>query len=94
MRSKENVIEKGIRMYESPYIPLGPFKLRLPGIHYKIEFVEFFQGILIGATALSAIPYLTEYLGIPYELAWSCVIIETGLDNANPTSYIKLSIDF
>ena len=36
MRSKENVIEKGIRMYESPYIPLGPFKLRLPGIHYKI----------------------------------------------------------
>lgn len=79
MRSKENVIEKGIRMYESPYIPLGPFKLRLPGIHYKIEFVEFFQGILIGATALSAIPYLTEYLGIPYELAWSCVIIETLL---------------
>lgn len=75
MISKENVI----CMYELPYIPFGPFKLRIPGIHYKMEFVEFFQGILIGATALSSIPYLTEYLGIPYELAWSCVIIETFL---------------
>ena len=79
MRKEENVIGKGIGMHELSYIPLGPFKLRMPGIHYKIEFVEFFQGILIGATALSSIPYLTEYLGIPYELAWSCVIIETFL---------------
>lgn len=61
---KENV---GV---ELPYIPLGPFKLRLPGIHYRLEFVELFQGLIIGTTALSAVPYMTEYLGLPYELAW------------------------
>lgn len=62
-----------------PYIPLGPFQLRIPGIHYRIEKVEFFQGIILGATALSSIPYMTDCLGLPYELAWSCVIIEVFL---------------
>lgn len=61
---------------ELPYIPLGPFQWRIPGLHFRIEYVEFFQGLILGATALSSIPYLTDYLGIPYELAWSCVIIE------------------
>ena len=26
---------------ELPYIPLGPFQWRIPGIHYKLEYVEF-----------------------------------------------------
>lgn len=64
---------------ELPYIPLGPFQWRIPGIHYRIEKVEFFQGLILGATALSSIPYMTDYLGLPYELAWSCVIIEVFL---------------
>lgn len=64
---------------ELPYIPLGPFQWRIPGIHYSIEKVEFFQGIILGATALSSIPYMTDCLGLPYELAWSCVIIEVFL---------------
>lgn len=64
---------------ELPYIPLGIFKLRLPGIHYKLEYVEFLQGLIIGTTALASLPYMTEYMGLPYELAWSCVIIETFL---------------
>ena len=64
---------------ELPYIPLGPFEWRIPGIHYRIEKVEFFQGIILGATALSSIPYMTDCLGLPYELAWSCVIIEVFL---------------
>lgn len=64
---------------ELPFIPMGPFKLRLPGVHYKVEKVEFIQGVIIGVTALSAIPYMTEYLGLPYDLAWGCVIIETFL---------------
>lgn len=64
---------------ELPYIPLGPFQWRIPGIHYCIEKVEFFQGIILGATALSSIPYMTDCLGLPYELAWSCVIIEVFL---------------
>ena len=57
------------RENELPYIPFGPFQIRLPFIHYKIESVEFIQGL----------PYLEQYLGLPYELAWSCVIIETFL---------------
>lgn len=61
---------------ELPFIPLGPFKWRIPGVHYRIEYVEFFQGLILGATALSSIPYLTDTLGLPYELAWSCVILE------------------
>lgn len=64
------------RENELPYIPLGPFQWRIPGIHYKLEYVEFFQGLILGATALSSIPYMTDTLGLPYELAWSCVIIE------------------
>lgn len=64
---------------ELPFIPAGPFKLRLPFIHYSIEYVEFIQGLILGVTGLSAIPYLMQYLGLPYELAWSCVILEVAL---------------
>lgn len=64
---------------EMPFIPLGPFKLRIPFIHYKLEKVEFIQGLIIGVTALSAIAYMTDYMGLPYELAWSCIIIEVLL---------------
>ena len=28
------------RANELPYIPLGPFQWRIPGVHYKIEYVE------------------------------------------------------
>lgn len=62
-----------------PYCPCGPFKLRLPFIHYKLEYVEFIQGLILGVTGLSSVPYLIDYLGLPYELAWSCVILEVGL---------------
>lgn len=64
---------------ELPYIPLGPFKGRIPFVHFKLEYVEFMQGLIIGTTALSSIPYMTDYMGLPYELAWSCVIIEVAL---------------
>lgn len=67
------------RENELSYIPFGPFQVRLPFIHYKIESVEFIQGLILGVTALSAVPYLEQYLGLPYELAWSCVILETML---------------
>ena len=65
--------------HELPYIPFGPFKIRLPFFHYKIEKVEFIQGLVLGVTGLSSVPYLMEYLGLPYELAWSCVIIDVFL---------------
>lgn len=64
---------------ELPYIPCGPFKVRFPFIHYKVESIEFIQGLILGVTALASVPYLEQYLGLPYELAWSCVIIDTFL---------------
>ena len=56
------------RENELPYIPFGPFQIRFPFIHYKIESVEFIQGLILGVTALAAVPYLEQYLGLPYPL--------------------------
>lgn len=60
---------------EQPYIPAGIFKIRLPFIHYKWEWSEALQGVLMCATCLGAIPILTEVLGVPFDIAWSMVII-------------------
>lgn len=60
----------------SPYIPCGPFQIRFPFIHYRIEKSEFIQGLIIGSTALVGTYFLTEYFGLPYELAYTIVIIE------------------
>jgi len=60
---------------EQPHIKLGVFKLRIPIIHYKLELPESLQAVLMVATCLGAIPILTEYLGLPYEIAWAMVII-------------------
>lgn len=60
---------------EQPYIPAGIFKIRLPFIHYRWEISECLQAILMCATCLGAIPILEEVLGVPYEIAWSMVII-------------------
>lgn len=76
---EEDSVDNLLIKNELPYIPFGPFKIRLPFFHYKIEKVEFIQGLILGVTGLSSVPYLMEYLGLPYELAWSCVIIEVFL---------------
>lgn len=60
---------------EQPYFSAGIFKIRFPFVHYKWEWSEAFQAILMCATCLGAIPILTEVLGVSFELAWSMVII-------------------
>ncbi len=60
---------------EQPYWAAGIFKIRLPFIHYKWEWSETLQALLMCATCLGAIPILTSTLGISFELAWSMVII-------------------
>ncbi len=60
---------------EQPYFPLGPFKVRLPFVHYRWEWPEALQALLMCSTCLGAIPVLTEILGVPFEIAWSMVII-------------------
>lgn len=67
-RNREN-------MQESPYIPLGPFKLRLPFIHYRFEWPDYVQGLLLCAVDLAAIPLMTELLGMPFEVALAVVML-------------------
>lgn len=67
--------------YEQPFFKTGPFKLRIPFIHYKLGAPEALQGVLMCATCLGAIPILMEVLGLPFELAWSMVIINGLLYN-------------
>lgn len=54
---------------EQPYIPMGLFKLRLPFIHYKWEWPEALQGMILVAVALGSIPVHQEVLGVPFEVA-------------------------
>jgi hypothetical protein len=60
---------------EQAYIPLGPFKLRIPLVHWKWEWPEALQALVLCATCLGAIPVLTEYLGVSFEVALTMVII-------------------
>lgn len=60
---------------ESPYIPLGPFKVRLPFIHYNFELPDYLQGLLMCAVDLAAIPLMTELLGMPFEVALAVVML-------------------
>lgn len=60
---------------EQPYIPLGPFKFRLPFIHYKFEFADYIQGLVMCTVCLSIIPVLQETLGMPFEVALAIVVL-------------------
>ncbi len=64
---------------EQPYWPAGPFKIRLPFIHYRWEFAEMIQGLFMFVVSLAMIPLLEKYLGMPYEAALAfCVIAGVG----------------
>ncbi|WP_053956150.1 hypothetical protein [Inediibacterium massiliense] len=60
---------------EQPYIPAGPFKIRIPFIHYRFEWADYIQGLLMCAVCLGAIPMLQEYLGMPFEIAMAVVLL-------------------
>lgn len=60
---------------EQPFWPAGPFKIRLPFVHYRFELADYFQGLLMCAVCLSAIPMLQEYLGMPFEVALAVVVL-------------------
>ena len=64
---------------EQPYWPMGPFKLRLPLIHYRWEYPEMIQGLIMFVVGLAMIPLLQKYLAMPYEAALAfCVIAGIG----------------
>lgn len=64
---------------EHPYWPLGPFKVRLPFVHYRIEIPEAVQALIMFVVSLGMIPLLQQYLGMPYEAALAgCFICGIG----------------
>ncbi|OLO27585.1 xanthine/uracil/vitamin C permease [Alkalihalophilus pseudofirmus] len=60
---------------EHPYWPVGPFKVRLPFVHYRWEKAEFIQALIMFVVSLGMIPLLTEYLGLPYQVALAYVVV-------------------
>ncbi|WP_286238036.1 xanthine/uracil/vitamin C permease [Neptuniibacter halophilus] len=54
---------------EQPYWKAGPFKIRLPFVHYRWETPEMIQGLVMFVVGLAMIPLLEKYLGMPYEAA-------------------------
>lgn len=60
---------------EQPFWSAGPFKIRLPFIHYRWEIPEMIQGLFMFVVSLGMIPLLEQYLGMPYDAALAfCVI--------------------
>lgn len=60
---------------EQPYWSAGPFKIRLPFIHYRWEIPEMIQGLFMFVVSLGMIPLLEQYLGMPYDAALAfCVV--------------------
>jgi hypothetical protein len=64
---------------ENPYIAVGLFKIRLPFLHYRFEFSEYSQGVLMCAVDLAAIPLMVELLGMPFEAALAIVMLNGWL---------------
>lgn len=60
---------------ETPGIALGLFTLRLPFIHYRFEWPDYVQGLLMCAVDLAAIPLMVELLGMPFEVALAVVML-------------------
>lgn len=60
---------------EHPYWPAGPFKIRLPLIHYRWEIPETIQALVMFVVAMGMIPLLEQYLGLPYEVALAYVVV-------------------
>ncbi|MBU2924227.1 solute carrier family 23 protein [Colwellia sp. 1_MG-2023] len=66
---------KRIHGEEQPYWPAGPFKIRLPFVHYRWELPEMIQGFFMFVVGLAMIPLLESYLGMPYEAALAFTFI-------------------
>ncbi|ACL02921.1 conserved hypothetical protein [Desulfatibacillum aliphaticivorans] len=68
-----------------PGIPLGPLTLRLPFIHYRFEFPDYLQGLLMCTVCMAIIPVLTGKLGMSFEIALAIVIFNGTLYLAHVT---------
>lgn len=60
---------------EQPYWGFGPFKIRLPLVHYRLEPAEAIQGLVLFVVSLGMIPLLEQHLGVPYDIALAYVVV-------------------
>src|SRR5690554_2759527 len=60
---------------EHPYWKLGPFKVRLPFVHYRWEWPETIQALIMFVIGMAMIPLLEKYLGLPYDVALAFVVV-------------------
>lgn len=67
-------IDEGIGT-PTPSWKLGPFDVRIPFLHYRFEFADFAQGLIMCAVDLAAIPLITEAVGMPFEMAIAIVLM-------------------
>ncbi len=58
---------------------LGPLKLRLPFVHYKIELPDWIQGAILCVVPMGVTAIMMDVLGIPFEIAIAFVIINNFL---------------
>jgi hypothetical protein len=58
-----------------PGIPFGPFVIRIPFVHFRFELPDYIQGLIMCAVCLGIIPVLQEYLGMPFDVAITIVIL-------------------
>lgn len=58
---------------ETPYIPLGIFKLRIPFVHWGWEMTEMFQAMVMFVTGIGAIAVLQDLFGMSFEVALTIV---------------------
>ncbi|MFZ3048116.1 MAG: hypothetical protein WA151_19540 [Desulfatirhabdiaceae bacterium] len=63
---------------EQPYAA-GKLKLRLPFVHYRIEYQDFIQGAILSCVPLGITAAMTKVLGIPIEIAVLMVVINNFL---------------
>lgn len=60
---------------EQPYWPLGPFKIRIPLIHYRLEIPEIIQGFVMFVVGLGLIPLIEVHLGLPFDIALAYAVM-------------------
>ena len=60
---------------EQPFWKAGPFKVRLPFVHYRWETAEMLQALIMFVVSLAMIPLLEKYLGLPYDVALAYVVV-------------------
>lgn len=63
---------------EQPYI-LGKLKIRIPMVHYPLEWPDAIQGAILAVVPMGIIAAMTKTMGIPFEVAITMVIINNFL---------------